>query len=170
MSASALLPFVHWTSALHCCRFLAHFSSGYTIIPYHILGAFWRPPRTAPFWVITPRVVVIFYRRFGTNYRSPSSGCKNPRKKACSPNTISYCNIAYCTKFIAAYSKVKFLVYRIIRCMYSMTHNKLLFLYRLFSGLSPYCLWACDWISCNIMLHIQCVCVFIYRVFHDLWT
>ena len=34
--------------------------------------------RTALFWIITQRVVVIYYRRFGATYRTPSSGFKNP--------------------------------------------------------------------------------------------
>jgi hypothetical protein len=36
--------------------------------------------RTAFFWVITQRVVEISYRRFGTTYRSLSSGVKNPKE------------------------------------------------------------------------------------------
>jgi len=35
--------------------------------------------RTALFWFIAQRVVVISYRRFGTTYRSHISGFKNPR-------------------------------------------------------------------------------------------
>jgi len=38
--------------------------------------------RTALFWVVTRRVVVIYYRRFGTNYRSPFTGSKNPKRKS----------------------------------------------------------------------------------------
>jgi hypothetical protein len=34
--------------------------------------------RTELLWVITQRVIEIYYRRFGTIYRPPSSGVKNP--------------------------------------------------------------------------------------------
>jgi hypothetical protein len=36
--------------------------------------------RTGLFWIITQRVVVIPYRRFGTTYRSHLRGVKNPRR------------------------------------------------------------------------------------------
>ena len=35
--------------------------------------------RTALFWVVTLRIVVILYRRFGSTYRSHFQGVKNPR-------------------------------------------------------------------------------------------
>jgi len=35
--------------------------------------------RNALFWIITQRVVVISYRRFGTTYRVPSAAFKNPK-------------------------------------------------------------------------------------------
>jgi len=37
--------------------------------------------RSALFWDITQRTAVISYRRFGTTYRSPLRGSKNPRRK-----------------------------------------------------------------------------------------
>jgi len=36
--------------------------------------------RTALFWVITQRVVVISYRRFGTTYRYHPQGSRNQKK------------------------------------------------------------------------------------------
>ena len=42
--------------------------------------------RTALFWVITQRVEEIYYRRFGTTYRSHPQG-SGIQRKACSPNT-----------------------------------------------------------------------------------
>jgi len=36
--------------------------------------------RTALFWVITQRVVVIYYRRFGTTYRSHLLGSRMRKK------------------------------------------------------------------------------------------
>jgi hypothetical protein len=38
--------------------------------------------RFALFWDITPRIVAIPYRRFGTTYRSRLQGSRNPRKKS----------------------------------------------------------------------------------------
>ena len=34
--------------------------------------------RSALFWIMKQRAVVIYYRRFGTTYRVPFSGFKNP--------------------------------------------------------------------------------------------
>ena len=42
--------------------------------------------RIALFWVITQRIAVISYRRFGITYRSHPQGSRIQRK-ACSPNT-----------------------------------------------------------------------------------
>jgi len=42
--------------------------------------------RTALFWVITQRELVISYRRFGTTYRSHNQGSRI-QKKACYLNT-----------------------------------------------------------------------------------
>jgi hypothetical protein len=36
--------------------------------------------KTALFWIITQRVVIISYRRFGTTYRVPYSRVRNPKK------------------------------------------------------------------------------------------
>ena len=52
--------------------------------------------RTVLFWVVTQRVAVIFYRRFGTTYRVPSSGFKNPLKMGligyAETSVIIYCH------------------------------------------------------------------------------
>jgi hypothetical protein len=49
--------------------------------------------RTAVFWVITQRVVVISYRRFGTTYRSHLQGSKITGKHIVSPLCVNCVHI-----------------------------------------------------------------------------
>jgi hypothetical protein len=37
--------------------------------------------RSAPYWQVTQRRMVIPYRRFGTTYRSRRQGSRNPRRE-----------------------------------------------------------------------------------------